>query len=39
MSKFSLALAAVLGVVNKAVPRCTAQASSTCAGFFQLARR
>src|SRR6266481_114306 len=32
MSKFSRARAAVLGVVSKAVPRCTAQASSTCAG-------
>ena len=34
MSKFSRARAAVLGVVSKAVPRCTAQASSTCAGVF-----
>jgi hypothetical protein len=34
MLKFSLARAAVLGVVSNAVPRCTAQASSTCAGVF-----
>jgi hypothetical protein len=34
MSKFSFARAALLGVVSRAVPRCTAQASSTCAGVF-----
>jgi hypothetical protein len=34
MSKFSLARAALLGVVSKAVPRWTAHASSTCAGVF-----
>ena len=34
MLKFSRARAAVLGVVSTAVPRCTAQASSTCAGVF-----
>ena len=34
MSKFSRARAALLGVVSKAVPRCTAQARSTCAGVF-----
>ena len=32
--KFSLARAAVFGVVSNAVPRCTAQANSTCAGVF-----
>ena len=34
MSKFSLARAALLGVVSTAVPRCTAHASKTCAGVF-----
>jgi len=35
MSKFfGGARAAVLGVVSRAVPRCTAQASSTCAGVL-----
>src|SRR5271154_899247 len=34
MLRFSRARAAVLGVVSKAVPRCTAQANNTCAGVF-----
>ena len=34
MLKFSAARAALLGVVSKAEPRCTAHASSTCAGVF-----
>src|SRR5277367_3433734 len=33
MSKFSLARAAVRGMVSKAAPRCNAQANSVCAGF------
>ena len=39
MLKFSLARSALLGVVSKAVPRCTAHASSTCAASFQPAPR
>ena len=34
MLKFSLARAGVFGVVRTAVPRCTAQASNTCAGVW-----
>jgi len=34
LPKFSRARAAVLGVVSKAVPRCTAQANNTCAAVF-----
>ena len=34
ISKFYFARAADVGVVNKAAPRCTAQANSTCAAVF-----
>ena len=38
MLKFSCARSAVLGVVSRAVPRCIAQASNTCAGVLSGAR-